>query len=183
MALAMTLLEYVTANLPSSVTVNADLVSVLTMKWQNMLYNAFGISEGNKNIDASYTDSQTIFIGDLISYDVLLNYFSQGAVSMSQSASTGSGTSSGGSSGTVSGGLKRVQTGPTEVEYFPTSQSAVDNSTTNQGNASALSSMTKPGGPIDELKGRICTQAHNLRVKIYICQDFKTTRAPQVYRP
>lgn len=163
MALPLSLVSYITLNLPSGLIPNEDLVETLVIKWQNTLYVAFGIGEANKNLEASYSDLQNIFIGDLVSYDLIIIFLNSKIAGMSASGSSTDG---------ATGGLKRVQTGPAEVEYFSLKESA-----------EALASTIKDGGVIEELKSRICGQADFLQVKVYICKDPKITKVPIIFKP
>ena len=165
MALPTTLKEYIAFNTPAGVTPSPDLLDILIAKWENTFYQAFGIQTALKNEESSYTDNQLIFLGDLVSYDLINVFVNQVLVAIG--ANTVAGATS------VSGGLKRVQTGPAEVEYFDIP---------NKANAEALALLLKDGGSIGGLQARICAQADQLRVKVYICNDFKTTQLPIIIR-
>lgn len=74
---------------------------------------------------------------------------------------------------TVEGEVKRIQTGPSEVEYF----NAQDGESKTSAN---IIRAMKPGGVIDILKQNICMLADRLDIYLPICRAHRTTVVPEV---
>ena len=157
--------DYIQLTLPSTLVPSPDLVELLIRKWQTTLHVAFNVQTVLCHIEASYTENQNILISDLVAYDLLTLFFNKVLGAISDNTVTGATT--------VSGGVKRVQTGPAEVEYFDIP---------NKANAEALALLLKDGSLISEIKGRICSEADQLRVKVHICEDFKVVKIPIIIR-
>ena len=87
------------------------------------------------------------------------------------SSSTSSSESSTSSQG--SGEVKRIQTGPTEVEFFSETDSESKTS-------SNIIKAMQPGGVIDILKQNLCMLAERLSIYLPICRTVKEVVTPRV---
>lgn len=100
----------------------------------------------------------------------IINDNSQGSECNEEYSSQSSGSSSNTSSG---GSIKKIVTGPTEVEYFNDTESEKD----------FISNITKavqPGGFIDILKQNLCMLAERLDIYLPICENQTRVVVPRV---
>lgn len=100
----------------------------------------------------------------------IINDNSQGSECNEEYSSQSSGSSSNTSSG---GSIKKIVTGPTEVEYFNDTESEKD----------FISNITKavqPGGFIDILKQNLCMLAGRLDIYLPICENQTRVVVPRV---
>lgn len=100
----------------------------------------------------------------------IINDNSQGSECNEEYSSQSSGSSSNTSSG---GSIKKIVTGPTEVEYFNDIESEKD----------FISNITKavqPGGFIDILKQNLCMLAGRLDIYLPICENQTRVVVPRV---
>jgi len=127
---------------PKSATVQALAIPLLIQKWQAMLYEGLKISEADKNDETKYTFEGNMLITLLIIRDFLIL-----AVSDLTASAQGSGA----------GDIKKIVTGPTEVERYSASES--------------LKEIMKPGGVYDLLQAEICGLAGVLGIYISGCKN------------
>lgn len=73
-------------------------------------------------------------------------------------------TSSGTSASTSKGGIKKIVTGPTEVEWYNEAQSL-------EGFTKQLEILTMKGGLLDNSRLLICTLASRLKVILFLCPE------------
>lgn len=103
-------------------------------------------------------------------FQTIINDNSQGSECNEEYSSQSSGSSSNTSSG---GSIKKIVTGPTEVEYFNDTESEKD----------FISNITKavqPGGFIDILKQNLCMLAGRLDIYLPICENQTRVVVPRV---
>lgn len=70
-------------------------------------------------------------------------------------------------------GIKKITTGPTEVEYF-------DSSSTDSDISSAITKAMQPGGIIDIMKQNLCMLAGRLEIYLPICTRSTSVVVPKV---
>jgi len=91
---------------------------------------------------------------------------------------TSASESSGSGSGTEPdpGTIKKVKTGPAEVEFMPSTEA-------HEASSKTVSNLAKPGGALDMLKGQICMISKRLRVFLPICSEINRTKSPINHKP
>ncbi len=119
---------------------NTAGVLVFKEKWMNILYDALNVSEENKLDDTKYPDLGKWLIAYLIIRDILISPFID---------------SMGISFQDWVGSIKRIVTGPTEVERNSISED--------------LKAILVKGGPLEMFQSQICTLASSLGVYITGC--------------
>ena len=72
------------------------------------------------------------------------------------------------------GRIKKITTGPTEVEYFDKLSESISSMW------KYYTQALKPGGIIDELRKNLCTLAQRLEIFIPFCDPMNRLRIPQV---
>lgn len=77
---------------------------------------------------------------------------------------------------TTNGNVKKITTGPTEVEFFEAQLSGEDVSSITKTVTSAL----QPGGILDSIKSNICMLAERLDIYLPICDQVGHTVVPRV---
>lgn len=100
----------------------------------------------------------------------IINDNSQGSECNEEYSSQSSGSSSNTSSG---GSIKKIVTGPTEVEYFNDTESE-------KGFISNITKAVQPGGFIDILKQNLCMLAGRLDIYLPICENQTRVVVPRV---
>lgn len=95
------------------------------------------------------------------------------AESVKESNSSSSSESESPESSQGSGEVKRIQTGPTEVEFFN------DTDSESKTSSNVIKAM-QPGGVIDILKQNLCMLAERLSIYLPICRTVKKVVVPKV---
>ena len=116
-------------------------------------------------------------IMEMAAYDWLIT----GIINLMRSTANAIENSSQGSEGgstepTANGKIKKITTGPTEVEFFEGTLSGDSTSSLTKTITSAL----QPGGVIDNLKANICMLAERLGIYLPICRNLKQPVVPKV---
>lgn len=126
------------------------------------------------NNELYYEALENQLIMELAAYDYMLLNIQNVINATSQTIINDNSQSSGSSSNTSSGGsIKKIVTGPTEVEYFNDTESEKD----------FISNITKavqPGGFIDILKQNLCMLAGRLDIYLPICENQTRVVVPRV---
>lgn len=117
-------------------------LAVYQNKWMALLYRALNISEDNAFEDDSYSFEAKLLIAYLMVKDCLVNPLMDNL---------------GVSFGSGSGSVKKIVTGPTEVERHTLSDDFKD--------------IIKPGGLLDQFQSQICSLASVLGVHITGCKQ------------
>lgn len=121
---------------------NTAGVLIFKEKWMNILYDALLVSEENKLDDTKYPDLGKWLIAYLIVRDILISPFVD---------------SMGISFQDWVGSIKRIVTGPTEVERNSISED--------------LKALLIKGGPLEMFQAQICTLASSLGIYITGCPE------------
>lgn len=116
-------------------------------------------------------------IMEMAAYDWLIT----GIINLMRSTANAIENSSQGSEGgstepTANGNIKKITTGPTEVEFFEGTLSGDSTSSL----AKTVTSALQPGGVIDNLKANICMLAERLGIYLPICRNLKQPVVPKV---
>lgn len=104
-----TIEQMVELEIPTGITIDPDLMSLLIKKWQMTLYNSFTPPVDIEDVhdQSSYTALANLLIARLVTYDLIIK-------SAESFLLTGAGTST----GTATGSQKSIKTGPTEVTWY-----------------------------------------------------------------
>lgn len=70
--------------------------------------------------------------------------------------------------------IKKITTGPTEVEYFDTMSESISSL------YSTYYKALQPGGLIDEIKKQLCMLAERLEIYLPLCQHHRMVKVPKV---
>lgn len=143
-------------------------------KWQlyiqPLVNHEVPIEEFNNELYYEALENQLIM--ELAAYDYMVVQISLmvGATAESVKESNSSSTSE---SSQGSGEVKRIQTGPTEVEFFN------DTDSESKTSSNVIKAM-QPGGVIDILKQNLCMLAERLSIYLPICRTVKKVVVPKV---
>lgn len=128
------------------------------------------------NNELYYEALENQLIMELAAYDYMLLNIQNVINATSQTIINDNSQSSGSSSDTSSasgGSIKKIVTGPTEVEYFNDTESEKDF-------ISNITKATQPGGFIDILKQNLCMLAGRLDIYLPICENQTRVVVPRV---
>lgn len=148
-------------------------------KWQlyiqPLVNHEIPVEEFNNELYYEALENQLIM--ELAAYDYMVVQISLMVGATAESVKEGSSSSSSESEDTElsqgSGEVKRIQTGPTEVEFF--------NETDSESKASSnVIKAMQPGGVIDILKQNLCMLAERLSIYLPICRTVKKVVVPKV---
>lgn len=124
-----------------------------------------------------YEALENQLIMELAAYDYMVVQISlmlgATAETVKEGNSTSSSSSESSSSSQGSGEVKRIQTGPTEVEFFSETDSESKTS-------SNIIKAMQPGGVVDILKQNLCMLADRLSIYLPICKYSKEVVSPRV---
>lgn len=136
-------------------------------KWQLYLYPLVNhrIDVSNYSNELYYEALENTLIMEVAAYDFIVARSNQ----IIQEAGNLIGQSSGSESSQGSGGIKQIQTGPTEVQYFDENASATER-------LSQVIKALKPDGVISLLKDDICMLAERLEIYLPICRRGPVSR-------
>ena len=148
-------------------------------KWQlyiqPLVNHEIPIEEFNNELYYEALENQLIM--ELAAYDYMVVQISlmvgATAESVKDSNSTSSSESESSESSRGSGEVKRIQTGPTEVEFFN------DTDSESKTSSNVIKAM-QPGGVIDILKQNLCMLAERLSIYLPICRTVKKVVVPKV---
>lgn len=156
---------YLNSELPANLTLTMDFRNQRIMFWRQILQSAFNISDANLNVESAWPDLVNALLAKLVVYDALMLASIGSFVQFLGGDYTSTETIGG-------GGVKRVTTGPTEVEYFDTAQSA----------RQAFSATTGQISQFEALKEGLCGLSSYLGVKLHMCPDSKQIIVPQYHQ-
>ena len=128
------------------------------------------------NNELYYEALENQLIMELAAYDYMILNIQNVINATSQTIIKDNSQSSGSSSDTSSasgGSIKKIVTGPTEVEYFNDTESEKDF-------ISNITKATQPGGFIDILKQNLCMIAGRLDIYLPICENQTRVVVPRV---
>lgn len=129
------------------------------------------------NNESYYEALENQLIMELAAYDYMVLQISlmvgATAEAVKESNSTSSSDSESSESSRGSGEVKRIQTGPTEVEFFN------DTDSESKTSSNVIKAM-QPGGIIDILKQNLCMLAERLLIYLPICRSIKKVVVPRV---
>lgn len=148
-------------------------------KWQLYIQPLVepAVAEEDYNNEFAYPPLVNQLIVELSAYDWLMT----GIMNLLRSVSStieDSSTSTEGGTGeeTTNGNIKKITTGPTEVEFFEATLSGEDVSSLTKTVTSAL----QPGGILDSIKVNICMLAERLDIYLPLCDQVKHVMVPNV---
>lgn len=155
MSLGLNIYQLVQSNLPAGFTVTNDYVDTRLKYWRALLYESADIDEADKFNDNAWTalpkaDEWAILMSYCITYDIYLLILTGNFIS---TAGSNEESSEGG------GQVKKIITGPTEVEFHNNTESL----------ASILKLITGPAGLFDQFMSLACAFATRLGVKLPFC--------------
>jgi hypothetical protein len=133
--------DLVNSILPGAASLKPGEVEIFTLKWQALLFQGLNIPSVFKNDYTKYPFEANMLISYLVSRDLL-----SGVVLGSVLESVDSGK----------GNIKKITTGPTEVERFSVGDGVKD--------------ILKSGGIWETINGQICSLANLLGVYVNGCK-------------
>lgn len=162
---------------------NNDQKSLYINKWQLYIGPLVNRPRGKEipiehyNDELYYEGLENQLIMELAAWDYLntkiLNILT-GSGQYLKDLTTIGGTEDEGFEGTRGDRVKRIQTGPTEVEYYDTLSEAASSL------FKAYSQAVKPGGVMDELRKNLCMLASRLSIYLPFCQQSYHPTIPHV---
>lgn len=150
-----TLESFLETELPNNLTLSEDFRNQKILYWKRFLQDAFVIAEADLYNDSAWAVLQKALIAKLVIYDALLlctkgSYiaFAGGDYTMEAGESMG-------------GPIKKIETGPSNVEFHSTADAI-----------SKIFQMNAQGySPWDKMVEDTCGLASKLRVKLPMCKD------------
>jgi PKD repeat protein len=140
---------------PPSITLDQNTKNYLLNKWRLYLQAAFKIGDEYLNDEAQYQFLHNVLLAKLVIYDIILIE----AKKYLASTMNGGGTSSGGVAG---GNIKKIETGPTNAEWYSGSETLAK-----------LFAVNKNGvSPFDEITQDVCHLSGRLKIKLPMCKSF-----------
>lgn len=154
MPLDLSIYQLVRNNLPADFVVSDEYLDIRLKYWQLFLYEAAGVDEDDIYNILAWTDSWVILLSYCILYDIYVKIVSGKFIAYMGSGSEGD---------AGSGDIKKITTGPTEVEYH----NSADNLKV------FLSGFLEPGGFMDLFMQEACAWASRVAVKLPFCHAKK----------
>lgn len=149
--LGLTISQLVADQLPAGFTVSSDYLAHRIKWWQHLFQSAAEIIDADVYAEANWPDDWNMLISGMIIHDV---YQKALLGSIFVSTSTGNG-------GTTSkGAVKKITTGPADVEFQDTLATF----------ANILKTLNTPNSPFFEILSSACSIASRLGVKVSFCQ-------------
>lgn len=152
MSLDLTVYQLVRSNLPADFVVSDPYIDTRLKYWQLFLYRAAKVAEEDKYDIDSWTDEWRVLLSHTITYDIYLRIITGSFI-----AQISGGDSE--ESGSGQGPIKKIATGPTEVEYHNTAGTL----------SSFLKGFNAPGGMMELFMQEACGWAAQLGVKLPFC--------------
>lgn len=185
--LPLSLSDFIDAMLPNGLPYDQEYKDALIAKWQLYLAPLVtpAISDDVIFNEQAYPPLVNALIAALVAYDIFINaaqqayiaFVASSQISQNQTSSSGSGSSS--VSG--AGGVKKIITGPSEVEWFNVTQGLSNYFRTTAGNSLSSGSFGATGGPLDTMLRDICMLAARLNIMLPMCPRLpKKIFAPQI---
>lgn len=136
--------------------VQEEPFNIYLEKWQNLLYEAANIEEEDISDDTKWPYLFRLLISYLIVRDLVYGSLNQHVIGPGYNSGAGSGSSSDGS-------IKKIETGPVNVERFDKVKSA----------AAFFAVTFNKSGLWEEILAQICMLASRLEVYISGCEGCK----------
>jgi hypothetical protein len=155
MAFNLTLSQLVEEQLPAGFTVSAGYLEHRLMVNQLMIYEAAGLTKEDAYTWENYPDEWKLLLGYLVVYDVLNRIITGAFIT-----SVGDVTQVGDESGEGGGSVKKIVTGPTEVEFHDTNKSLGD----------LMKSLMGEGGIFTQFLMMACGLASKLGIQLPFCR-------------
>ena len=166
--LSDTIYKLIDTYIPESIfgEITSELKQQFIGKWQLYLQplvnHEIPLEEySNENY---YEALENQLIMELSAYDIMVVKANHMISAASARVLEGNSTSSSGGGGSV----KKITTGPTEVEYF-------DIGTEDNETITGVIKAMQPGGILDVLRGNICMLAERLEIYLPICREIPST--------
>ena len=159
-----TIEAYLRSELPANITLTMDYRNQRITYWRRILQEAFNIADADLNIEAAWPILVNALLAKLVVYDAMM----LGARGSFLGFIGGDFTTA----TTIGAPVKKIETGPTNVEYHSTSKSIQELFQPNAQGYSAFTTM------IEEL----CGLANYLKVKIPMCKGNDLVITPTVSR-
>jgi len=157
--LNQSILEIVQSLIPITLTIPISTIQTLIQKWQLFFYPLVTPAVESINIynEFAYPALVNQLIAYLVIYDLIINGANSYLLGLSQGTS-GSGVQE----------VKKITTGPSDVEWFAGSKTWMD--------------IFTEGGLFDNIKAQLCSIAASLNIWLYMCpKPGLPTKPPQVY--
>lgn len=148
-AINLTIIQLIESNLPTGFSVSTVFIDTQTKLWQMILWEAAGVPEADKYNINSYTEDWQMLIGYGIMWNIFQKVLGDGFINSVGSADLDSNS-----------GVKKITTGPTEVEYHNGAQSF----------AAILKAMQGEDGIINQILSMGCMIASRLGIKMPFCK-------------
>lgn len=155
MSIGLTIYQLVESNLPADFVVSNDYINTRLKYWQLLLYKAAEIDEADKYSITEWPDDWLILLSYCVTYDLYVRILSGAFIAIGEVSSSSSTKSD--------GGIKKIVTGPTEVEYHNSSESLTD----------LLKNIRSPDGAFWDMLQLACAFAQQLGVKLPFCKAKK----------
>lgn len=162
--LGLTIDQLVADALPAGFVVSEAYVQNRLRVWQTGLWEAANVDEASKYEISAYTDDWHILLSYLIVYDTLSRVLSGNFTSV---LDPGTDTEEGG------GGVKKIVTGPTEVEFHDTTTAL----------AKLLTAMNGENGIFNQFLITACAFAGKLGVQLPFCARRNTGGCISIVKP
>lgn len=159
-----TIEAFLRSELPDGLTLNSDYQNQRITYWRLILQDAFEITDEFLNIESAWPTLVNALIAKLIAYDALILAAKGSLINFLGGNVT--------ESDQFGGPVKKVETGPANVEYYSASDILSD---LFQKNAQGYSA-------IDELKADLCGLANKLKVKLPMCKGNIIPIKPQYHQ-
>lgn len=154
--ISLSILDQVILMMPIAYNINPSYVNLEIQKWQTILYRAAGVNSSAMFIESNWPPLYLTLISRLVVFDYLTKIINESIIlNNSTSSSTGSSSSP----------IKKIVTGPTEVEYFDSNK--------------AVAEFLKNTGFMANLQSMICGLASTIGVKLDICSSSKSPFIPK----
>lgn len=142
----MTIIDRVKEQMGSNLTYTDPYLVEVTKNWQDFLQESAGITDADKYDETKWTRNYNYLISKLIIREAMTSVINK---AISSAATSGK------------GGLKKLETGPSNAEWYEASES--------------ISNMVKTssGASVTDIEGEICTMAIKLGIRFSFCNKIK----------
>lgn len=159
-----TIEAYLISELPANITLTENYRNQRIFYWRRILQDAFNISDSNLNIEEAWPILVNVLIAKLVVYDAMMlaakgsfMAFLGGDYTISDS---------------IGGPIRKIETGPANVEFHPISDS--------------LKSVFQPGSSgvssFDIMLKDLCGLSNKLEVKLNMCDGNKITVSSKYFK-
>lgn len=155
---------YLRSELPANLTLSADYRNQRIMYWRRILQGAFNITDSNLNIESAWPTLVNALIAKLVVYDAMM-LGARGSFMAFMGGDFTVNTNTGAP-------VKKIETGPTNVEFHSTSKSLREMFQPNANGYSAFTTI------VEEL----CGLANFLKVKVPMCRGNTIGVTPKFYK-